>query len=45
MKKKYISPRIDLIRMDHDISLCLQSPPAGPNELPMPNGLPFEGGF
>ncbi len=32
-KKKYIKPRIELIPLDKDISLALESnPPAGPGE-------------
>lgn len=32
-KKKYISPVIELIILDNEISLALESnPPAGPNE-------------
>ena len=33
-KKKYIEPQIELIQLDSDISLTLDStPPAGPGEL------------
>jgi len=33
-KKKYISPRIEWIQLDNEISLALESnPPAGPDEI------------
>jgi len=33
-KKKYIKPRIELIFLDNEISLALESsPPSGPNEI------------
>jgi hypothetical protein len=33
-KKKYISPRIEIIELDNEISLALQSsPPVGPSEV------------
>ncbi len=32
-KKKYLSPRIDIILLDNEISLALESsPPVGPSE-------------
>jgi hypothetical protein len=32
-KKQYIKPRIEIIELDNEISLALQSaPPAGPSE-------------
>lgn len=39
-KKIYSTPRIDLIILDNEISLALESsPPVGPEELS--NNLPF----
>ena len=33
-KKSYISPQIELIELDNEISLALEStPPAGPDEI------------
>jgi len=33
-KKKYIKPRIEIIFLDNEISLALESnPPAGPGEI------------
>jgi hypothetical protein len=32
-KKKYIAPQLELIELDNDVSLALESsPPEGPNE-------------
>ena len=31
-KKIYFSPQIEEVRLDHEISLQLQSPPVGPDE-------------
>jgi hypothetical protein len=42
-KKKYISPRIEWIPLDNEISLALESdPPAGPSETLNSVQTPFK---
>jgi hypothetical protein len=43
-KKKYIYPEIEVVQLDNEISLVLNSnPPAGPDELVLNNvQSPFE---
>jgi len=45
-KKKYISPRIEIIFLDNEISLALESaaPPAGPSETLNSVQSPFKQG-
>ena len=43
-KKKYIKPRIEIIFLDNEISLALESaaPPAGPSETLNSDQTPFK---
>jgi len=42
-KKKYITPRIEWIQLDNEISLALESnPPAGPEEVLNKIQTPFK---
>lgn len=45
MKKIYLTPNVKEIKIDSDISLCLQSPPSGPSEVPFPTDAPFGASF